>query len=564
MTPTLTALLCLGLSLGWRTRVQAGTLPKPTLWAEPGSVITWGSPVTIWCQGSLEAEEYLLDKQGSPAPCYSQSPLEPRSKAKFSIRYMTENCAGQYHCYYHSSADWSAHSDPLDLVVTVGSSGKPTLSALPSPVVTSGGTVTLQCGSWTGFGEFILSEEGEHERFGPLDAQRLSTGQFQAQFPVSPRHGGTFRCYGRYRDRSHVWSEPSAPLELLVSGVSRKPSLLAQPGPIVALGQSLTLQCRSDISYDRFALFKEGERDLIQRLGQQPRAGLSQANFPLVPVSSTHGGRYRCYGGHNLSSEWSAPSEPLDVLITGVFQSLLFLSAQPGRSVSPGENVTLRCQTFSLVATFLLSKKGGADTPLRLRPWKKALMYLANFTMSPVTPAQAGTYRCYVSYSSNSYQFSLPSDPLELVVSGSPGSPSPPPAVLNSTPGLQTYLIIVIGISLAIALFIFLFLLIRHQHQRKCRKAGAAVPDAKARGVQRRSSCVADFQEENQYTAVGDDKAEEDREVDSRDAATEDPQDVIYAQLNNLSPGGETSIAPSSQAGDPLAEPSVYAVLANK
>lgn len=73
------------------------------------------------------------------------------------------------------------------------------------------------------------------------------------------------------------------------------------------------------------------------------------------------------------------------------------------------------------MATFLLSK-GGADTPLRLRSWKQAQMYLANFTMSAVTSAQAGTYRCYGSYSSNPYQFSLPSDPLELVVSGE-GSP---------------------------------------------------------------------------------------------------------------------------------------------
>ncbi|XP_076986924.1 leukocyte immunoglobulin-like receptor subfamily A member 6 [Tamandua tetradactyla] len=426
MTPTLMALLCLGLSLGKRTRMQAGTLPKPTLWAEPGSVITWGSHVTIWCQGSLEAKEYLLDKEGSPAPWDRQSLLEPRNKTKFSIPYMTERNAGQYHCYYLSPAGSSAHSDPLDLVVTIGSFGKPILSALPSPVVTSGGTVTLQCDSRRVFGGFILSEEGENEHSWTLDAQRLSTGHFQALFPVSPSHGGTFRCYGHLKDRPHVWSEPSDPLELQVlihnvspPGVSRKPSLLAQPGPIVASGQSLMLQCRSDVGYDRFALSKEGERDLIQRLSEQPRAGLSQANFPLVRMSSTHGGRYRCYGGHNLSSEWSAPSEPLDVLIAGEFTSTPSLSAQPGPQVSLGEKVTLFCQSWSPMDTFLLTKEGEADLALRLRSLYRAELYLANFTMSSVNSSHGGTYRCYGSRSTAPYLLSQSSAPLELVVSGS-------------------------------------------------------------------------------------------------------------------------------------------------
>ena len=90
-----------------------------------------------------------------------------------------------------------------------------------------------------------------------------------------------------------------------------------QPGPVVAPGEKLTLQCGSDVGYDRFVLYKDGERDFLQLPGRQPQAGLSQANFTLGPVSRSHGGQYRCSGAHNLSSEWSAPSDPLDILITG-------------------------------------------------------------------------------------------------------------------------------------------------------------------------------------------------------------------------------------------------------
>nr|ACQ63050.1 leukocyte immunoglobulin-like receptor subfamily A member 4 (predicted) [Dasypus novemcinctus] len=420
MTPTLMALICLGMNLGQRTPVQAETLPKPTIWAEPGSVITWGRPVTIWCQATLKAEEYRLYREGSPEPLNTQNPWEPSDKAKFFIRSMTEDYTGRYRCHYHSFRGWSARSEPLELVVT-GAYSKPTLSALPGPMVTSGGNVTLQCGSFEGFGGSVLSEEGEHGSPRTLDAQPFLRGLFQALFsmgPVSPSHRGPFRCYGYYRDKPQVWSEPSEPLELLVSGVSRKPSLLAQPGPIVASGQSLTLQCRSDVSYNRFALSKEGGRDLTLRPGQQVQAGLSQANFPLVRVSRTHGGQYRCYGGYNISSEWSAPSEPLDVLIAGELFPTPSLSAQPGPNVSSGENVTLRCRSWSQMDIFLLCKEGGADPPLHCRSQHRAHLHLANFTMSPVTSAHGGTYRCYGSYSTTPYLLSQPSAPLELVVSG--------------------------------------------------------------------------------------------------------------------------------------------------
>nr|XP_035938234.1 leukocyte immunoglobulin-like receptor subfamily A member 6 isoform X5 [Halichoerus grypus] len=609
MTPTLTALLCLGLSVGPRTRVQAGTLPKPTIWAEPGSVIPPGTSVTIWCQGSLEAPEYLLHKDGNLVAWDKQPALEPGDKAKFSIRYMRDVYAGRYRCNYLSPTGWSEPSDPLELVVT-GWQGKPSLSALPSPVVTSGGNVTLQCGSRLGLDRFVLMKEGEHQTSWTLDSQQAPSGGFQALFPVGPVTPSlrwTFRCYGYYRNNPQVWSYPSDPLELLVSGALGRPSLLTQQGPVVTSGQSLTLQCRSDVGYDRFALSKEGARDPYQLLGRQPQAGLSGPDFYLGPVRPSHGGRYTCYGGRNVSSEWSAPSDPLDILVAGQLPYTPSLSVQPGPTVASGENVTLLCQSWSSADTFLLSKEGAADPPLRLRSKHRAGQHQAEFSVSPVTSAHGGTYRCYGSSSTSPYLLSQPSDPLELLVSGSPTDPGPSPTGPSSTagesqgplsrgfssslsemPGGQRgsrgsegphWYLYVIGVSVAFILLLGLLvlLLVRHRRRGEGRKPGAADPELKDRGLQDSSSPAAAAQEESLYAAVQDTQPEEGVELDhQQNTRDEDPQgltyaqaatshapsDVTYAQLNRLTLRRETSASPPSQSGELPAEPSVYAALA--
>uniref|UniRef100_A0A673V117 Ig-like domain-containing protein n=1 Tax=Suricata suricatta TaxID=37032 RepID=A0A673V117_SURSU len=604
-TPTLTALLCLGLCRDLRDQGQARTLPKPSIWAEPGSVVPWQKAVTILCRGIPKAQEFYLIRDGHSATWGREKPLEPGNTAKFSFTYMTDAYAGRYRCYYQSPTGLSEHSDPLELVVT-GVHGKPSLSAVPSPVVTSGENVTLQCASWKVFHRFVLMKEGEPRPSSILDSQRHTGGHFQALFPVgpvTPRLRWTFRCYGYYSNTPQVWSQASDPLELLVPGASRKPSLLTQQGPVVSPEQNLTLQCRSDVGYARFALYKEGSHDPPQHRGRQPQAGLSGADFPLGPVSHSLGGQYTCYGGHNFSSKWSAPSDPLDILVAGQLPSTPFLSVQPGPTVASGENVTLLCQSQSPVDTFLLSKEGAADPPLHRRSEVRAGQHQAEFSMSPVTSAQGGTYRCYGSHSTYPFLLSPPSEPLELQVSG---------------PNWHLYVLVGASGAFVLLLCLLVLLLVRRRRQGKGRKPGPADREPKDRGLQDSSRPAAAAQEETLYAAVQDTQPEEGVELDQRQNTqdegtqgmlcaqvshsrsrlsqgrvtsppplpgalldTEDrqagedrqrdsqapasdaaPPDVTYAQLNHLTLRRETSAPHSSQFGEPPEEPSVYAALA--
>ncbi|XP_045645295.1 LOW QUALITY PROTEIN: leukocyte immunoglobulin-like receptor subfamily B member 3 [Ursus americanus] len=550
-TPTLTALLCLGLCRGLWNQALAGTLPKPSIWADPGRIVTQGRPVTIWCQASLRADGYYLYKERVSEPFWETSP-DSSNKAGFSFASMSSHTAGRYQCAYHSRNIWSQKSDFLPLVVT-GVYGAPSLSANPGPVVALGGTVSLSCSSQEAWQSFRLLKEGGADA--PQQLELTSHREtYHALFPVGPvntSHAGTYRCYASPQSYPHSWSQPSDPLHLQVTGVYREPSLSAQPGSLVQSGDSLTLQCRSETGFGRFALTKDEELRAPQRLD-----GQASPSFPLGPVSHTHGGRYRCYGGHNLSSTWSAPSAPLDILITGIYEKPS-LSAQLGPSVSWGENVTLQCRSEIWFDTFHLSKEGSLAPPQVLHLQDPAIPYQVNFTLSPVTSDHEGTYRCYGSHSGSPYLLSHPSDPLKLLVSG---DSEDAPLLWQKGPHWYLYVLIGAVVAFVLLLGLLVLLLVRHRRRGKGRKRAAAVAVPEDRGPPRSSGPAAAAQEETLYAVVKDTQPE-DRQLASQAAVSED-QDVTYAQLSCFTLTRETSAPPSSQSGEPPEEPNVYASLA--
>lgn len=199
----------------------AGVLQKPTIKAEPGSLVTRGMQVNISCMGTSDAQKYLLFIKTLKSVQHRQTSTTRGEKAVFLLNSIGQYNGGQYYCLYETTSGWSAQSDKLELVVTGIFKNKPCLSVQPGHLVTSGENVTFKCFSQEEYDTFILIKEGEQKHSMIMESQKTSAGQFQALFfvgPMTSSSSGTFKCYGYYKANPQVWSEPSDHLEIQVSG----------------------------------------------------------------------------------------------------------------------------------------------------------------------------------------------------------------------------------------------------------------------------------------------------------------------------------------------------------
>lgn len=202
----------------------------------------------------------------------------------------------------------------------LGNSHKPTLSVQPGSLVARGKQVTILCEATTGAQEYRLYKEGGQHPWRTKSTPKVTN---KAQFLIpsmEQRYGGIYRCY--YKTPAG-WSEHSDPLELVVTGLYSKPSLSIQSSTVVTSGETVTLQCVSQLGFSRFVLTKEGEQkpSLIRDSEFINSTGQFQGLFPVGPVTLSQRWIFRCYGYHiNSPQVWSEPSDLLEIHVSEASQ----------------------------------------------------------------------------------------------------------------------------------------------------------------------------------------------------------------------------------------------------
>ncbi|XP_070258507.1 leukocyte-associated immunoglobulin-like receptor 2 isoform X2 [Myotis yumanensis] len=240
MSPRPSTLLGLVLCLVQTIHMQQGVLPIPSLRAEPGPVVPLGEPVTFLCRGPAWADFFHLEKDGRLLYLYHKSEPQDgsqRTEARFHIPAVSKVTAGSYRCLYeHMYEIRSELSEPLQLQVTGEDVSTPTSATrpaltlpptevTPSPTEMASGTDRLS----------FLQVDKDRE-----DGERL------AMSPWPSTLLGLVLCLVQ---TIHMQE-----------GARPKPSLRAEPGPVVPPGRPVTFVCRSPAVANICRLEKDGRR----------------------------------------------------------------------------------------------------------------------------------------------------------------------------------------------------------------------------------------------------------------------------------------------------------------
>ncbi|KAM5297071.1 leukocyte-associated immunoglobulin-like receptor 2 isoform 2-T2 [Glossophaga mutica] len=106
------------------------------------------------------------------------------------------------------------------------------------------------------------------------------------------------------------------PSLLLVLGVLPKPSIWAEPGPVIPRGRPATIVCRGPAGAEIFRLEKvglSGHRD--QRNVSQRGLPWAEATFHTDAANELTAGRYFCF--YFKRPRWSERSDILELTVTG-------------------------------------------------------------------------------------------------------------------------------------------------------------------------------------------------------------------------------------------------------
>ncbi|XP_075798543.1 leukocyte-associated immunoglobulin-like receptor 2 [Microtus pennsylvanicus] len=105
------------MSLHPDTMLALGSLPRPSILAEPGLVIRQGHFVAFVCSNPSGYDIFCLEKKGHKV-MDKENIGSSITEARFHLGPVNESTAGIYCCVYKKEPNWSLHSETLELKVT--------------------------------------------------------------------------------------------------------------------------------------------------------------------------------------------------------------------------------------------------------------------------------------------------------------------------------------------------------------------------------------------------------------------------------------------------------------
>ncbi|KAG8520600.1 Leukocyte immunoglobulin-like receptor subfamily A member 6 [Galemys pyrenaicus] len=138
---------------------------------------------------------------------------------------------------------------------------------------------------------------------------------------------------------------------------------------------------------------------------QYPLMPGDKAKYSIPYMTESYAGRYACL--YLSPTGWSEYSDPVELVMV------------------TGGNVTLRCGSWLGFQMFVLTEEGEHNSSWTLDSQQLPDgQFRALFPVGPVTPGHRRLFRCYGYYRNTPQVWSLPSEPLELLVPGGSAKPS--------------------------------------------------------------------------------------------------------------------------------------------
>ncbi|XP_053121852.1 immunoglobulin superfamily member 1-like isoform X2 [Hemicordylus capensis] len=297
---------------------------------------------------------------------------------------------------------------------------KPSLSVSPSVVVAVGGNVNISCKS----GHYPQAEfhlfQGSARKSSAIKTSQAYGALFSIM-GIQPSDYGIYSCAysfkSNYRQR---WSASSEEVIVYVREQSlSKPFISVIPSQVVALGGNVSIQCKSKQYHTTgFNLIKEGALQVKKAAQHMRKVEGDEAVFPMDKTKRSDGGIYWCeysMGGYE-GLMYSLFSDRVYINITDASLKKPAIKMSSRKRISPGRNVTIKCQGPEDGLTFSLHKSRGLIASQMAEPNRNTAAFFLFMTRPEDTENYAENYTCQYHLRGNPFVWSEPSKPVELVV----------------------------------------------------------------------------------------------------------------------------------------------------